>query len=160
MIKKTVALLIFVVGVCAFAKAQDNMIVKINDSPVETIALDNVRKLTFAGGKLNVVKKNDVSPFSTASLSQTSVYFAAGTNGIADVSVAAGNCLIYPNPVKDVLNIQSTTPIGKVEILDLQGRLLLVFETSDTTVSKDVSSLAGGFYLLRVGGMTQKIIKK
>lgn len=54
---------------------------------------------------------------------------------------------IYPNPASNVVNINSHHPIEKVEVLNLQGQVILSSEKDSRTL--DISSLAAGTYLIR-----------
>ncbi|ACU07736.1 peptidase families S8 and S53 domain protein [Flavobacteriaceae bacterium 3519-10] len=68
---------------------------------------------------------------------------------------------IYPNPVKDVLNIATKAKIENAEILNLEGKLVMKTKASQAI---DVSSLRPGVYILKaaVDGRIQtvKFIKK
>lgn len=68
---------------------------------------------------------------------------------------------IYPNPVKDVLNIQSKNEIVKAEIYDAAGRILI--STSVKGNSVNVSELSKGNYIIKLftkdKTFTQKFIK-
>jgi len=68
---------------------------------------------------------------------------------------------IYPNPVKDLLNIQTSEQIKQADILDLYGRRILCTQNSGNIV---VDHLKSGVYFLRVetesGTKTIKFIKK
>jgi hypothetical protein len=55
--------------------------------------------------------------------------------------------IIYPNPVRDILNIKSTDPITVIEILNIHGQ---VEKTLDPTTTMDVSLLAAGTYYARI----------
>ncbi|WP_051220613.1 T9SS type A sorting domain-containing protein [Flavobacterium filum] len=74
----------------------------------------------------------------------------------------ANTLVIYPNPVDEVLHIQSTNfrTINAVKIYDLQGKL--VKEATNETIN--VSSLAEGLYIVKVeteeGEFSKKFIKK
>lgn len=69
---------------------------------------------------------------------------------------------IYPNPVKDILNITTidNSEIISVKIYDLQGKLIL--ET--TTTSIDTNDLTSGLYFVNIltekGRLTKKFIKE
>jgi len=85
---------------------------------------------------------------------------AIGTTGVNDL---LGNGIrLYPNPVKDILNISSVDENIEVEILSMSGTKLL----SAKSYSIDLSSLPTGTYIVRVkagnGNMIgiRKIIKK
>lgn len=68
---------------------------------------------------------------------------------------------IYPNPVKDVLSIQSKEKIVKAEIYDAAGRVLKAVSVIDNSIN--VSELPKGNYLIKLSTkdktMTQKFIK-
>lgn len=68
---------------------------------------------------------------------------------------------VYPNPVNDILNIETETDIKSVEIYNLQGQKI------KTVLSKqlNVSDLAAGIYMVRVEDtnnavQTKKIVKQ
>jgi len=68
----------------------------------------------------------------------------------------------YPNPVRDVLNINTLEPIQKVEVFDLLGKSVL---TKYNVMERlDVSNLKSALYLVRLtsenGISTKKFIKK
>jgi uncharacterized delta-60 repeat protein len=69
---------------------------------------------------------------------------------------------LYPNPVKDILNIDllDNTSISSAKIFDLQGKLILEKASNDI----DVSSLSAGLYLIKIatekGEFTKKFIKE
>lgn len=68
---------------------------------------------------------------------------------------------IYPNPVKDVLSIQSKDKIVKAEIYDAAGRVLKTVSVTDNSIN--VSELAKGNYIIKLSTKdkmtTQKFIK-
>jgi len=68
---------------------------------------------------------------------------------------------IYPNPVKDILNIQSKNEITKAEIFDAAGRILI--STSVKGNSINVSELTKGNYMIKLYTkdkiFTQKFIR-
>lgn len=73
--------------------------------------------------------------------------------------------LVFPNPVKNVLNLQLTQPAGKINIqlFDASGRMVKNYElqSSGSTLSTsiDVSNLVRGVYLLKLNDQSMKIIK-
>lgn len=68
---------------------------------------------------------------------------------------------IYPNPTKGFLNIVSDDLISKIEVFDMKGRLVLVYNNNGM---KDISSLPNGIYVFKVytkkGMFSYKIIKQ
>lgn len=67
---------------------------------------------------------------------------------------------IYPNPVQDVLSIQTNDKINSVEIFDLTGKSIL--KSSDKNIN--TQSLSKGIYIVKIKTdnqeISQKIIKK
>lgn len=68
---------------------------------------------------------------------------------------------IYPNPVKDRLNIKTAESIVKAQVFDLSGRMI---QNAQESKELAVSSLKPGIYLLRVetenGIRTKRFIKE
>lgn len=56
----------------------------------------------------------------------------------------------FPNPVSDVLNISSATPVSKVEIYNLQGQVVKTLCLENTETQIPVSELPGGTYFVKV----------
>lgn len=84
------------------------------------------------------------------------------TLGLSDMSGYAFS--YYPNPVKDILNINSQKAVQSVEVFNLAGQAVISHEKA-LNGQIDVSSLASGTYVFRVileGGEVEtfKIIKK
>lgn len=83
-----------------------------------------------------------------------------GTLGIEEA--ANSNITLYPNPVVDMLNIESDSEIRYVEIFDISGRMVLRAEGNDTRIS--TQSLTSGVYAVRVvtenDVLVQKIVKE
>lgn len=69
---------------------------------------------------------------------------------------------IYPNPVKDVLNVEAGS-IDQVELYDIYGRRLCSKEKSDK-VRIVMNNLSNGIYFIKIysGGSSsvKKIVKK
>jgi len=74
--------------------------------------------------------------------------------------LGAEAAIIYPNPVKDVLNV-SSSDVKKIEIFNLSGKSVKSFQLKGSQV--DVSELAKGVYVVRLIGSTtamSKFVKK
>ena len=57
---------------------------------------------------------------------------------------------VYPNPVKDVLNIQSKKIICRVELYDLLGNSVFEKKTMQKYLSIQTNELKSGIYSLRI----------
>jgi hypothetical protein len=57
---------------------------------------------------------------------------------------------IYPNPVDDFLKITDGQAIGRFELFDMQGRLLVSENISSGTYELNVSRFPKGAYIVRI----------
>ena len=96
-------------------------------------------------------------------------YFDDLTINILDENLGANDFLetaftIYPNPVKDVLTINTTISNYTVAIYNIQGQLINEMNTVSETQTIDYSSYARGIYLMRIstesGVKVFKIVKE
>jgi len=87
--------------------------------------------------------------------------FIDGTFGVDDF--AANNFSVYPNPVEDVLNIQSTNAVQSIEVYDVLGKLVTATTPDVISPTMDMSALNSGIYLVKVtidgASKTVKVIK-
>jgi hypothetical protein len=79
--------------------------------------------------------------------------------------VAITSFKIYPNPAKNVVNIEiKDSEVANLNILDINGRIVLTQKLSNTSNLIDIKNLASGTYLFKVSSneetITSKIIKK
>ncbi len=79
-----------------------------------------------------------------------------------DPTEGRNNVVLYPNPVKDVLSFETLENIVKIEIYDINGRIINVLGVANNTVS--LSGLSTGTYIVKIvtGDKIQysKIIKE
>lgn len=72
--------------------------------------------------------------------------------------------IIFPNPTEKIIFIISNNNIIKLEIFDLQGRLLKIIEDNKDELQIDISNFTPSTYLLKIttdkGIQSVKIIKK
>ncbi|MDD3738966.1 MAG: leucine-rich repeat domain-containing protein [Lentimicrobiaceae bacterium] len=91
----------------------------------------------------------------------TGTYQCETSTSLEDISQTT----IYPNPVNDILYINTDSRITSIEIYDIYGRLVLnKTQLAATKSNVDVSFLTNGVYVLRLGttkGTTElKFIKQ
>jgi hypothetical protein len=68
---------------------------------------------------------------------------------------------IFPNPVSDKLNIRSSTPLFKVEILDFTGKSVLTEKFQGLNeIQTDLSSFPEGIYIVRINNETISVSSK
>ncbi len=73
---------------------------------------------------------------------------------------------IYPNPVKDIVNIsiKDNSTIKTIELFDLQGRLLQTQLVNDISSELNVTERANGMYFIKIntdkGSKVEKLVKE
>ena len=86
----------------------------------------------------------------------TGTHQCGGGTGI-DEAKDLPSLAIYPNPVKDVLNIATDKPVHSIRIYNVYGTE--VAQATDTN-SIDVSHLPAGVYMVHADGKVARIIKE
>ena len=81
--------------------------------------------------------------------------FTTSNLGINEVKKEL-NASIFPNPVKDILNIQFDGKLKSVEIYNLQGQKLI----TATQKQINISSLSSGIYIVRIEDIENNTITK
>jgi hypothetical protein len=113
--------------------------------------------LTSSGAKDFTIVKSDNSQLQGI----TSVSFVKSTaTGIASVAATPQEPALYAHEVGTDLTILGTATGQPVYIYNAGGRLVRTARTAADQTSIDVSSLAHGLYILRVGRSSVKFIKK
>ncbi|MBT8273237.1 MAG: T9SS type A sorting domain-containing protein, partial [Bacteroidia bacterium] len=83
------------------------------------------------------------------------------TLGLSDLP--ENNIRIYPNPVADVLNIESSKAILSVSIFNILGQPLRQITHNDISLRLNVSELSAGSYIVQIstydGMKSYKLIK-
>lgn len=77
---------------------------------------------------------------------------------VDDISVTAGvgvdnhevNANIYPNPANNVLNITSTENINLVEVYNMMGQMVGMYEANDVNTQINTTHFANGVYTVKI----------
>ncbi len=89
--------------------------------------------------------------------------FYLGDKTLGVNSFAADKFSVYPNPVKDVLNIKSKEAVDNVTVYDILGKVVLQSNPGTVSPSINMGDLASGSYLVQVtingASNTVKILK-
>ncbi|MCX6268786.1 MAG: T9SS type A sorting domain-containing protein [Bacteroidetes bacterium] len=89
-------------------------------------------------------------------------YVYVGGVGINEHSTASVS--VFPNPVKDVLNLQGTSNIEEVTVMNMVGQVVLTQKADIANLTINTSGLASGVYNLRIkmadGFINKKIVVK
>lgn len=67
---------------------------------------------------------------------------------------------IYPNPVRDILNIQSDENLKQIEIYDLTGKLIQTYKVSDKSIQLNLEQLNKGIYVVKIISKSSIVSKK
>jgi hypothetical protein len=138
----------------------DNQLVSLNVQNGNNAALSLL--FTFANPSLTCIQVDDpiaANNYPSWAKDITAVYSLDCALGIDDSEIV--QAVIYPNPVRDLLTIESKESIESIQIYSILGELI----ASEMGVSQiDFSSYAKGVYFLKVdskkGSVFQKVMKE
>jgi hypothetical protein len=120
--------------------------------------------LTFSATADATIGTTDITIKGTASSGTKTITLSlsvTGTSSVANPKKTKPEILLYPNPVTDVVNIQSSTTSQQVNIYTLQSKLVQQTQFNSKEVQLDVSALNKGVYLIEIISMDEKrVIKK
>ncbi|MFT3795574.1 choice-of-anchor J domain-containing protein [Flavobacterium sp.] len=118
-----------------------------DDSPEGTFSLLNLAGLTpGATLYIGVFQYQSIFTPAVAGEFQISVYNTTlGTTGFDTRSLG-----VYPNPVKDEVNIRNSENINTAEIYNMLGQKMMTSEIRSNEGKLNVSSLAQGNYLMKL----------
>jgi hypothetical protein len=121
----------------------------------EDIAM--IGKLVFVDNEIQLLDKSgNVLATEVLGNVRKITFVASSTDVDTDVdNVQPNNIVIYPNPSHDILYVSGIEPTD-LRVFDLKGRMLLVEQGNQVTVS----SLPVGTYLLQVGTQVVRFIKQ
>ena len=156
------ALLAFFVCENTFAQ---NLCVYEDEGIKHCLSLEDVENLTFSeeqvflkktDGSINEFTISDVSKIKLEEEDITSVE----TLLISDKEIRA-----FPNPVEDILTIESTDEVVKIFLFDMNGNLILQKEPKERHTTIQLTIIPTGMYNLQIvtpngDYVIEKIIKK
>lgn len=106
---------------------------------------------------------NPVDGYPSYEIPNINLFFSSGALAVIDQDAKNSSVSVYPNPVKDILNITSKENVQEIRIVNAAGQQVLhqkVAESKEPAVN--VQKLAPGMYLVQVvtakGVITKKII--
>ena len=89
-------------------------------------------------------------------------YITGNSVGIKENNIK--NIRIYPNPANDFIMLeQMNNEILKIQLLSIEGKIIKEFEgfnTNDTKIKLDISSVNSGIYIIRILTNTNSLTKK
>ena len=87
---------------------------------------------------------------------------------IDDFTVTAGvgienhdvNTVVFPNPAKDVLNINSTANINRVEVYNMMGQMVGMYNVNDMNAQINTTNFSNGVYTVKIATENGTTTKK
>lgn len=131
---------------------------------IENIIISNELAGNYLAGsvaqEISVSQQISNFNFTTSDHLPVSASFQFTTLGTAEVSHSRPSLVVYPNPVKDILNINvsSTTADLTIGIYDLAGRQIVYQKTGKNSIN--LSALPAGVYILKMADSIAKFIKE
>ncbi len=124
---------------------------------------DNVMVVAqpFAFGTRVFIELAGLDFYSASNLNEMYIddlYLTVGLIGTEDFT--ADKFSVYPNPVKDMLNIKSSASVDNVTVYDILGKVVLQENPGKISPAINMSGLASGSYLVKVTiGNSSKTVK-
>ncbi len=81
-------------------------------------------------------------------------------SGVVSVELLEENIEIYPNPAKDVLNINSAFAIKEVEIYDALNRLIEKRKANKRNIQLNIANYKAGSYIVKINTTKGSVKKK
>ena len=81
-------------------------------------------------------------------------------SGVVSVELLEENVEIYPNPAKDVLNINSAFAIKEVEIYDALNRLIEKRKANEKNIQINLANYKAGSYIVKINTAKGSVKKK
>jgi len=138
--------------------AQNNLVVALTDGTQQSSLLSSLSKITFSGSNtvLNYSSGTSVT-YATSSIHKLLFSTVSATS---DVLGESQKITVYPNPATDYIHLKNvTTGATAIVIYRLDGAAILSTQLSSDTREINISTLAKGFYLLKVNNQTLKFMK-
>ncbi|MCT4636710.1 MAG: FG-GAP-like repeat-containing protein [Bacteroidales bacterium] len=117
-----------------------------SDEKVATISGNTVTIVGTGITTITASQAGDNNYNAAADIQQALTIFS--TSSIKDAESAG--IKLYPNPVSDILNIESEKYIDVVQILNVESRLLRTVEVNGFNKSIDISDLNRGVYFIKI----------
>ena len=129
-------------------------------SPAASDFKDGEVDLTPFAGQDNVIIKFEFTSGYGNNIIVDDINITSGPLAVATVDDS--KLSIFPNPVKDVMNISYDKAINQIDVYDVNGKLVKTYTTVDNTIN--VSDLSDGIYMLNIkteeGLVVRKIVKE
>ena len=83
----------------------------------------------------------------------------SNTLTVPDIQVSENYIDIFPNPIVNQFTIKSTSTIYKIDILDVNGRILQTINNIENYHTMDISAMSNGLYFIRASDRLNNILE-
>jgi protein subunit release factor A len=66
---------------------------------------------------------------------------------------------IFPNPASDLINVESSQALKRIDIFNSAGKLVQSTQTGEKAIRMNIAGLPKGLYVVSVDGRELKIVK-
>lgn len=155
--KKIIISLIFGCFYCLMTAQKTKLFIQSFNSR-ETISLNDIKTITIKDNRFVLHKKNENKlDYNISNIR----YWGFENKVFTDIEQNEDNHPnIYPNPIENILYLESREIIGQINIYDITGNLIFKSFISEKYYSLDLSILPKGMYFLITKSYSNKIIKK
>lgn len=129
-------------------------------TPPSTVKIGEIVRMRVVSelNTLNLSKVNCTTNFYVGDIEDYSLIFVPN---LGTEDVLQTNFKLYPNPVTNVLNIESTdTSLKNIQLFDISGKLLKTLKEDKSNFTIDTSNLTPAAYILKINNVSYTFIKK
>lgn len=129
-------------------------------TPPTNVPMKELLRMRIFSDRYNIsnTKLNCGAQFNIGDVEDYGVYFVSN---LSTENTEYTNLKFYPNPVKDLLNIETNAfENANIEIYSMSGQLIKSIKSDSQHIQIDVSKLSSGTYILKIDNNSQKFIKE
>jgi len=141
----------------AFSQAKA-VILLAKDGSTYEFALKDINRINFNAQTVEMVTTSG-SEKSIAYTDIDRISFGSAQSGISNL-VKDGNIAVYPTVTSGPLTIAGAEAGTEISVFDIKGSLVRQTRATDSALTLDLSDVASGIVIVRIGNHTVKIIKK
>jgi len=143
----------------AYEYTGDNLVVYSNKSYPEQILWTGFYNTPDQNTAYSRVVYGDDQPFDAMNppngfpryeVPNITLFFSSGVLAVNGQDLDTNAVVLYPNPVTNVLHIQTTEPMREIRILNTLGQQVRQEKVGDTLVSLNIEELSSGMYLVQI----------
>lgn len=143
----------------AYEYSGDNLVVYSNKSYTEQVLWTGFFNTPDENTYYSRVVYGDDQPFDAMNppngypryeVPNITLFFSSGVLAVNGHDVDANAVVLYPNPVSNVLHIQTTEPMREIRILNTLGQQVSQQKVGETSLSLNLEDLSSGMYLVQI----------